>query len=239
MANFGWAYVDCTDVGGGGQAAGPTGSVQFLTGANATSGSAHLIFHTTSLGEHLPNTLVLSGNMVITGTLSASVINYEDIAVIDATGSTFFGNSRDDIHVRTGSLSVWSTRMPSGETTKHPVLTASAYSHQVFVRGFGANYINVTSSHHTASTDTYLLGVTATKTPPDNVFITIPSPAAFSAGAILVVKDEVTTPRGLSNITLTRSVTETYTIDGDASYILTGTMPAISLYSNGSNWFVF
>ena len=36
----GWAYVDCTTSGtGGGQAAGPTGSVQFLTGTNSTSGS--------------------------------------------------------------------------------------------------------------------------------------------------------------------------------------------------------
>jgi len=231
MANFGWAYVDCADTTADGQAAGPTGSVQFLTGANATSGSAHLLYHTTSVGEHLPNTLVLSGNMVITGTLSASVINYEDIAVIDATGSTFFGNSNDDIHSRTGSLEIW-----AGTTA---ILTASAISQQTFVRGFGTNYTNVTSSHHTASTSEHLLGVTATKTPPANIFITIPSPAAFSAGSILVVKDEVTTPRGLSNITLTRSVTDTYTIDGDASYVLTGTMPAISLYSNGSNWFVF
>ena len=166
MANFGWAYVDCTDTGGGGQAAGPTGSVQFLTGANATSGSAHLIFHTTSIGEHLSNTLVLSGNMVITGTLSASVINYENIAIIDATGSTFFGNTNDDIHSRTGSLEIW-----AGTT---PILTCSTYSQQTFVKGFGGNYTNVTSSHHTASTSEYILGVTATKTPPDNIFITIP-----------------------------------------------------------------
>jgi hypothetical protein len=231
MANFGWAYIDCATAGGGGQAAGPTGSVQFLTGANATSGSAYLLFHTTSLGEHLSNTLVLSGNMVITGTLSASVINYEDIAVIDATGSTFFGNTNDDIHSRTGSLEIW-----AGTT---PILTSSAISHQTFVRGFGAGYINVTSSHHTASTSEHILGVTATISAPSNIYITIPSATLFSAGAILVVKDQVTTPRGLSNITLTRSVTDTYTIDGDASYILTGTMPAISLYSNGNNWFVF
>lgn len=231
MANFGWAYVDCADTGTGGQAAGPTGSVQFLTGANATSGSAHLIFHTTSLGEHLPNTLVLSGNMVITGTLSASVINYEDIAVIDATGSTFFGNTNDDIHSRTGSLEIW-----AGTTA---ILTASTYSQQTFVKGFGAGYLKVTSSHHTASTREHLLGIAATVTPPSNIYVTIPHPATFAAGAILVVKDEEPGPRGLSNITLTRSVTDTYLIDGDASYVLTGTMPAISLYSNGSNWFVF
>tara|TARA_Y100001938_G_scaffold149622_1_gene237055 strand:+ start:8815 stop:9519 length:705 start_codon:yes stop_codon:yes gene_type:complete len=234
MANFGWAYVDCTDTGGGGQAAGPTGSVQFLTGANATSGSAYFVFHTASIGEHTPNTLVLSGNLTVTGAISASAIHYQDITHIDATGSTFFGNSTDDIHSRTGSLEIW-----AGSTPEVAILTASAYSQQTFVRGFGANYTNVTSSHHTASTFEHILGVTATVVAPSNIFITIPSPSDFSAGAILVVKDEVTTPRGLSNITLTRSVTDTYTIDGDASYILTGTMPAISLYSNGSNWFVF
>lgn len=233
MANFGWAYIDCATAGGG-QAAGPTGSVQFLTGANATSGSAYLLFHTTSLGEHLSNTLVLSGNMVITGTLSASIFNYEDISVIDATGSTYFGNTTDDTHSRTGSFELW-----TGTSPAVAYFTASAETQQTFVKGFGANYTNVTSSHHTASTPEHILGVTATKAPPNNIYITIPSPAAFSAGAVLVVKDEVATPRGLSNITLTRSVTDTYTIDGDASYVLTGTMPAISLYSNGSNWFVF
>ncbi len=227
MANFGWAYVDCADVGGGGgQAAGPTGSVQFLTGANATSGSAHLLFFTASSGEHKPNTLVLSGNFTVTGAISASTIHYADVTHIDATGSTFFGDSIDDVHSRTGSLEIW-----SGTTA---ILTASTYSQQTFVRGFGGNYTNVTSSHHTASTSDYILGVTTA----GNIVITVPDPTVYSAGAVLVIKDEFAT-RGGFNIRLTRSVTDTYTFDGDAFYTLTGTMPAISIYSNGSNWFVF
>ena len=119
------------------------------------------------------------------------------------------------------------------------VLTASSYSGQTFVRGFGGRYVNVTSSHHSASTDEYILGVTATETAPDNIFITIPSASIYGAGAVVVIKDQVTTPRGLSNITLTCSAGAGYKFDGDTTYILTGTMPAISLYSNGSNWFVF
>ena len=229
MANFGWAYVDCTDVGGGGggQAAGPTGSIQFLTGANATSGSAHLLFFTASSGEHKPNTLVLSGNFTVTGAISASTIHYADVTHIDATGSTFFGDSNDDTHSRTGSFEVW-----AGSTA---ILTASTYSQQTFVKGFGGNYTNVTSSHHTASTADYIMGVTTA----GNIIITIPDPTVYTAGAVLVVKDELVASRGSSNIRLTRSVTDTYTFDGDAFYILTGSMPAISLYSNGSNWFVF
>ena len=229
MANFGWAYVDCTDVGGGGggQAAGPTGSIQFLTGANATSGSAHLLFFTASSGEHKPNTLVLSGNFTVTGAISASTIHYADVTHIDATGSTFFGDSNDDTHSRTGSFEVW-----AGSTA---ILTASTYSQQTFVKGFGGNYTNVTSSHHTVSTSDYIMGVTTA----GNIIITIPDPTVYTAGAVLVVKDELVASRGSSNIRLTRSVTDTYTFDGDAFYILTGSMPAISLYSNGSNWFVF
>jgi len=228
MANFGWAYVDCPSTsGGGGQAAGPTGSIQFLTGANATSGSAHLLFFTASSGEHKPNTLVLSGNFTVTGAISASTIHYADVTHIDATGSTFFGDSIDDTHSRTGSFEVW-----SGTTA---ILTASTYSQQTFVKGFGGNYTNVTSSHHTASTSDYIMGVTTA----GNIIITVPDPAVYTAGSVLIVKDELVASRGGFNIRLTRSVTDTYTFDGDAFYILTGSMPAISLYSNGSNWFVF
>ena len=82
MAQFGWAYVNCGDVTGssGGQAAGPTGSLQFLTGANATSGSAKLVFYTSSFGTYSANTLLLSGTLVVQGVLTAStfVVNQTD-----------------------------------------------------------------------------------------------------------------------------------------------------------------
>ena len=241
MASFGWAYVNCSDTGSGadGAASGPTGSLQFISGAlGHTTGSHNLIYYTASAHGHEPSHLILSGNLTVTGTISASVYRYRDVSIIDATGSTFFGDSIDDVHSRTGSFEIWS-RVGSLGSAPTVILTASAYSKQTFVQGFGGSYTNVTSSHHTASTSEYILGITAQETPPNNVYLTIPSPVLYSAGAVLVIKDEKTTPRGLSNITLTRSVTDTYTFDGDSTYILTGTMPAISLYSNGTNWFVF
>jgi hypothetical protein len=232
MANFGWAYIDCDDPAAG-AAVGPTGSLQFISGAGGhTTGSNQLIYYTASYGEHVgSSTLVLSGNMVITGTLSASVFNYQDIAIIDATGSTFFGNTIDDIHSRTGSLQIW-----SGTTV---VLSASSYSKQTFVKGFGGGYAQISGSHQTASTSDYILGIaTAFTGGTDPVRVTIPSPATFTAGAVLVIKDELPN-RGGSAIILTRSIDDTYTFDSAAFYTLTGSSPAISLYSNGTNWFVF
>ena len=232
MANFGWAYIDCDDPAAG-AAVGPTGSLQFISGAGGhTTGSNQLIYYTASYGEHVgSSTLVLSGNMVITGTLSASVFNYQDIAIIDATGSTFFGNTIDDIHSRTGSLQIW-----SGTTV---VLSASSYSKQTFVKGFGGGYAQISGSHQTASTSDYILGIaTAFTGGTDPVRVTIPSPATFTAGAVLVIKDELPN-RGGSAIILTRSIDDTYTFDSAALYTLTGSSPAISLYSNGTNWFVF
>tara|TARA_R110002110_G_scaffold36003_3_gene120683 strand:- start:2462 stop:3070 length:609 start_codon:yes stop_codon:yes gene_type:complete len=197
--------------------------------SGSTTGSYNLLFYTASVG-HEPGHLILSGNMTITGALSASAIHYQDITHIDATGSTFFGNTYDDLHQRTGSLSIWGG-VSAGTT---PILSASAYSQQTFVRGFGGAYTNVTSSHHTASTFEYILGVTTA----GNINITIPSASVFSAGAVLVVKDQHA-GRGTGKITLTCSAGAGYTFDNETTYILTGTMPAINLYSNGSNWFVF
>ena len=80
MAQFRWAYINCTASDADGAAAGPTGSLQFISGSGGhTTGSYHLLFHTASVGGNPANTLVLSGNMIITGTSSASVYNYQDI----------------------------------------------------------------------------------------------------------------------------------------------------------------
>ena len=106
MASFGWAYVDCTDVGP--DVAGPTGSVQFLTGTNALSGTINLMYHTAAVHGYAANTLVLTGALVISGAISASSYHIKNISEIHSSGSSYFGNSADDIHARTGSLDLYS-----------------------------------------------------------------------------------------------------------------------------------
>ena len=222
MATFGWAYVDCSGSGGSGtNAAGPSGSLQFMTasGTGATTGSVSLTFHEGS------GLLTLTGSLRVSGSITASHYHIENVTQIDVSGSTFFGNSNDDRHVRTGSLSV----VKADGTI---LLEADNTSETVQVRGFRGFYEEVSAAESTASVPSYILGVTHT----NNTVIQIPSASAYGSGTILIVKDEVF-DRGGTNIILTASTG--YTIDNATSYILTGSMPAISLYSNGANWFVF
>ena len=133
MASFGWAYVDCSDAGSTGSgSAGPAHSIQFVTeSGGATTGSANLTYYTGSVNVGSPgHTLHLTGTFRVKGAISASSYHIENITQIGATGSTNFGNSNDDVHLRTGSFAV-------ANAAGAAILTASAYSQQVFVKGFG------------------------------------------------------------------------------------------------------
>ena len=218
MARFRWAYVDCSSSGGG-QAAGPVGAVQFLTGTNATSGSARFTFTSAS------NTLHLTGTLNVSGTISASHYHIKNVVEIDASGSTFFGDSNDDLHIRTGSLEV-------GKADGTLILRADNTTEAVQVRGLRGFYEAITTISYTASAPSYIMGVSNI----NNVRIEVPSASTYQSGALLIVKDEVASRAG-TNIIL--SAAYGTTIDGSNSYTLTGSMPAISLYSNGINWFVF
>mgnify|MGYP001261289201 CR=1 FL=1 len=224
MAQFGWAYVNCSSSSGG-SAVGPTGSVQFLTGAGNTSGSANFMWFTASDAPYVANTLLVKGTLHVSGAITASHYHIENVTQIDVSGSTFMGNTNDDRHVRTGSLEVV-------QADGTPLLHVTNSNGMVNVRGFAGRYTIVSSATATASIPSYIVGVRHTS----NVEILIPSASTYGSGAILVVKDEVS-DRGGTNIRLTASVG--YLIDNTVEYILTGSMPAISLYSNGANWFVF
>ena len=235
MAKFGWAYVNCSSSTDGGQGAGPTGSVQFLTGTNATSGSKNLMYHTAAVSVYTANTMVLTGTLIVTGTISASVFHVEDIAVIDATGSTYFGDTNDDVHIRTGSLAV-------GAVGAGSTLLTNATTNVVTVAGFkGAYKAGNTLTVATAVND-YVIGVSSSQAVgggDSNVEVQLHSASTAGAGAFILIKDEVLN-RSTTRIIVSASVPAGgFSIDGQPYFELTGTMPAISLYSNGSNWFVF
>ena len=218
MAKFRWAYVDCAGSGGsgGGQAAGPTGSLQFLTGSNATSGSARLRFVTAT------NTLLLTGSLHVVGTITGSsfIVNQTDVV----SGSTKFGNSSNDTHKMTGSLFVSAEGSPA-------IFNVNVATSQSINMGARFNYRSITSTKLTSSTSDYILGIGGS----GNIELRLNTAANHGAGAILLIKDETAARAG----SITVSSSSPNTIDGAAHYEITGTMPAISLYTNGSHWFVF
>ena len=121
MANFGWAYINCGTLG---SANGPTGSVQFMSGSNDSTGSLNFMYHTAAYATYEPNTLVVTGTLVISGTITASHYHIKDVTQIDSTGSTYFGNTNDDVHVRTGSMYV-------GRSASAPLFSVEAEDQQI------------------------------------------------------------------------------------------------------------
>lgn len=234
MAKFGWAYIDCTDPGAAGSgSAGPNGSLQFVTAAGgATTGSYHLIYYTGSGlpvddRSYKPNTLVLSGNLIVTGTISASHYHIEDIAIIDATGSTYFGDSIDDTHRRKGSLIV------SGASNY--VLSASAITERVWVRGLGGRYHKVVGGSYDIENYDYIIGCSASA----NQILFLPSASAVGKGALLIVKDQYNNRSATAVYISASHPAGGFLVEDKAFYQLNGTMPAVNLYSDGTNWFVF
>jgi hypothetical protein len=220
MATFGWAYIDCTDSGsaasGGGQAAGPDGSVQFVTGSNATSGSSNFLFYTSSYSSLAANTLVLSGTLIVTGTISASTFHIEDVAVNDSTSDT----------VISGSLQVYGN---SGLDIEY--FNAESI---LKVPGMRVNYTQVIDvAGTTGSNGDYIIGIRAGDADTD---YRLPSASLAGTGSLRIIKDEQTS-RSATAIYISSSSPDT--IDGAASYILTGSMSAINLYSDGHNWYIF
>ena len=215
MAQFRWAYVNCTEEDNI-TIAGPTGSLQFLSTSSGLSGSQNLIYNTSS------NTLYLTGTLLVSGTISASsfVVNQTDTI----SGSTIFGNSNDDTHKITGSLFVGKVSEPS----TFQVVPALSQS---ITLGMRHTYRTIAASGFTSSTGDYIIGIGGA----GDVEFRLHSASVHNSGAILVIKDETASRTGA--VTLSASAPDK--IDNNGAYELSGTMPAISLYSNGTNWFVF
>ncbi len=218
MAQFRWAYVDCAEepsvsVGGA------TGSLQFLSGTNVLTGSSNLIFNTAS------STLFLTGTLLVSGTISASsfVVNQTDTI----SGSTIFGNSSDDTHQITGSLFVGKVSEPSAFQVV-PSLSQS------ITLGMRHSYRTISTSGFTSSTGDYIIGFGGS----GDIEFRLNSASVHNSGAILVLKDESPT-RASATGKITVSASSPNTIDNNGNYVLSGSNPAISLYSNGANWFVF
>jgi hypothetical protein len=171
IGTLGWAFISGSSVGvsttiGGNQ-------VLYMTGSDLITGSNNFTYNDSTA------TLNVSGTMVISGTLRADTFIHRDIQEITTTGSTVFGNSTDDTHVRTGSMTV------SGSSpTLMSVITA---------------YGHVTASGHVSASTFYgdgssLYGISAVASPAGaTTQIQFNNAGALGASADLTYNDSTNT----------------------------------------------
>ena len=109
----GWAYVGAHLSTG----SGPTGSLQFLGPDDFLTGSNRLVFLTSSgdptgsatvTGHH---TLKLTGTLDVSGSVFAhgmyvTNLTHKHVTVFSSSGASKFGDSADDLHQFTGTISI-------------------------------------------------------------------------------------------------------------------------------------
>ena len=143
-------------------------------------------------------------------------------------GSTYFGNTNDDVHIRTGSFSV-------GRAGPGSVLQADQATLTTKVRGFAGRYRRITANGAISSGD-YIIGCSGS----GNQTIQLPSGSACLAGTHLLIKDEYKDRSASAKVFISASNhVAGYNIENRKFYVMVGTMPAINLYTDGTNWFVY
>ena len=256
----GWAYVGCT-TGSAPGAQGALGSLQFHTGSGGISGSSYLSW---SYGGPI-RSLKVSGNLDVSGTIYADAVDvvnitHQTISYLSSSGNTIFGDTLNDTHEFTGSISV-SSSLTGGTVGQYgaPVLfvTSSgrvgiglpayrgseaipvAPSASLHISGGLSVHYNklVTSAYTVAATDS-IIGISSSAA----VTLTLPTAASMGSGRLLIIKDEsyaAGSARGQVQA-VTASGTGGELIDGETSYYLYGSnQGSFMLYSDGvDKWFV-
>ena len=202
MADFGWAYLSGAVTGEG-----PAKTIQYLKTTNGElTGSGNFTFNQNT------NHLFLTGTMIISGTIQANTFDiiHTNVVEVEHSGSTSFGNSSDDTHLLTGSLTI-----VSGAVRNH--------------------YYRLTAASYSVAAHDHIVGVSSSA----YVSILLPSASVAGPGRILVIKDEWSTTRSDAN-KIAISASNPNTIDHGTTYSITGDSAALTLYSDGiSKWFIY
>jgi hypothetical protein len=98
--------------------------------------------------------------------------------------------------------------------------------------GYNNGYAATSGATYNATVDDRIIGVTNLAAA---VTVNLPSATTYSAGDKLVIKDQ-TGSASVESITVDAFGTET--IDGEPTYVINTDFGAVTLYTNGVNWFV-
>jgi hypothetical protein len=174
------------------------------------------------------NLVQLAGDLIVTGTIQANTFDviHTNVTEMDASGSTNFGNSNDDNHIRTGSFAVMSSSAEQFRVDAQNNVT-SISTGIVFNRVAVASNYSITKSN-------YIIGVDSTSGP---VTVTLPDASTLSSGQVFVVKDE---GGDAFNNHITISASGSQKINNTNTAVLQVPYVSIQVYCNGSNkFFIF
>jgi len=225
--------------GGAGTPGGATTQVQF-NDAGAFGGSANLTFNGTTL------TGSYTGSLAQVTTLSASVMNLLPTSGTLAGGGSYLGlDSNNNVILSAGD---GATTSPAAPVNSIQFNNASSFGGTANLTFDGSTFDVKAKSHlsggvsfkrtavttnYSITTSDYYLGVDTTSSP---LTLTIPSASAATEGQTFVVKDEGGAT-ATNAITLSCSAAET--IDGITTTTITSPYGAVSMYTNGSSWFLY
>jgi len=173
---------------------------------------------------------VITGTLYVTNAITASNYLIENTFEINSSGSSTFGNTDDDTHQFTGSVSFGA----SGSTAD---VEYSATTSQLKIPGLKVAYRATGSTAFSASVSDYIIGVTANLS--TAVLIELPDASTAGSGSLIVIKDEATGGSRGSPYLITVSASSGNTVEGSSFTTLAGTMVSKTFYSNGATkWFV-
>tara|TARA_R100000808_G_C2136607_1_gene144890 strand:- start:124 stop:1146 length:1023 start_codon:yes stop_codon:yes gene_type:complete len=154
-------------------------------------------------------------------------IYISDYAVARLSGSGGSpGGAANDIQFNSGGSFTGSAKLTFDSTT----LAVKARSH--LSGGVSFKRTKVTTSYSITTSD-YYLGVDTTSSP---VTLTIPAASTVTEGQTFVVKDEGGNTAA-NAITLSCSAAET--MDGLTTTTITSPYGSVSMYTDGTNWFIY
>ena len=101
-----------------------------------------------SLGPITGSNVLVNNNLIVLGTGSFThfITTYESASIIYASGSTKFGDTTDDTHIRTGSMSITGSLVVAGPTNISDNISGSKYIRGNVVVGNTTGQLHVTQS---------------------------------------------------------------------------------------------
>ena len=200
-------------------AQGPINSLQFHSSPGDISGSENVTF--------VGNTLFLTGNMVVSGNIEAHGFDIIQTSLIEInqSGSSALGNSNDDTHHFTGSVSVFSSSTD--------LVAVDVENKRTKIKtGLILNRTAITSNYSVLVSD-YYVGID-TATPSAVITASLPAAQSLQSGQTFVFKDEGGSAHQY-NILIKPSGSQK--IDNQNQLVLESPHASLTIYTDGASKF--